>query len=129
MGFSLVGGVRVFSLVVAHGFQGAWALSLRHVSSVVVACGLSCPEACGILVPLPGIEPMSPALEGGFFTTGPPGKSPYGAKFKYRHTLVQTVLTFHILVFWLFICLVLFLMTSTFISHHLTVYHSFDSFQ
>ena len=24
----------------------------------------------------PGIEPASPALEGGFFTTGPPGKSP-----------------------------------------------------
>ena len=25
--------------------------------------------ACGILVPLPGIKPMSPALEGGFSTT------------------------------------------------------------
>ena len=37
--------------------------------------GLSCPVACGILVPQPGIEPASPALEGGFFTTGPPGKS------------------------------------------------------
>ena len=31
--------------------------------------------ACGILVPRPGIEPASPALEGGFLTTGPPGKS------------------------------------------------------
>ena len=38
------------------------ALLLRRVSSVVVACGLSCPVACGILVPLPGIEPASPAL-------------------------------------------------------------------
>ena len=37
------------------------------------ACGLSCPMACGILVPQPGIEPVSPALEGGFLTTGPPG--------------------------------------------------------
>ena len=36
---------------------------------------LSCPTACGILVPRPGIEPASPPLEGGFFTTGPPGKS------------------------------------------------------
>ena len=35
---------------------------------------LSCPAACGILVPRPGIEPASPALKGGFFTTGPPGK-------------------------------------------------------
>ena len=30
---------------------------------------------CGILVPRPGIEPEPPALEGGFFTTGPPGTS------------------------------------------------------
>ena len=36
---------------------------------------LSCPAECGILVPQPGIEPMSPALEGGFFMSGPPGKS------------------------------------------------------
>ena len=35
----------------------------------------SYPPACGILVPWPGIEPTSPALEGGFLTTGPPGKS------------------------------------------------------
>ena len=26
--------------------------------------------------PHPGMEPSSPALEGGFLTTGPPGKSP-----------------------------------------------------
>ena len=62
---------------------GTQDLSLWHVgfslvwrtSSVVVAHGLSCHVACGILVPRPGIEPASPALEGGFFTTGPPGKS------------------------------------------------------
>ena len=41
----------------------------------VVDCRLSCPEACEIVVPQPGTEPMSPALEGGFLTTGPPGKS------------------------------------------------------
>ena len=35
-----------------------------------------CPKACGLLVPCPGIEPESPALEGGFLTTGSPGKSP-----------------------------------------------------
>ena len=54
---------------------GTWALSLRRAISVVVAHGLSCLTACGILVPRTGIEPESPALEGGFFTTGPPGKS------------------------------------------------------
>ena len=33
------------------------------------------PEACGILVPQPGIYPTTPALEGDVLTTGPPGKS------------------------------------------------------
>ena len=42
----------------------------------VADCRLSCPEACE-LVPQPGIKPMCPALEGGFLTTGPPGKSLY----------------------------------------------------
>ena len=36
---------------------------------------MACPEAYGILVPWPGIEPESSVLEGGFFTTGLPGKS------------------------------------------------------
>ena len=31
-----------------------------------MAHGLSCPAAWGILVPRPGIEPVSLALEGGF---------------------------------------------------------------
>ena len=32
-------------------------------------------EACGILVPRPGIEPTPPAQKGKVLTTGPPGKS------------------------------------------------------
>ena len=32
--------------------------------------------ACGVLVPQPGIEPMSPALEGEVLMTGSPVKSP-----------------------------------------------------
>ena len=35
-------------------------------------------KACGILAPLPGIEPAPRALEGEVLTTGPPGKSLYG---------------------------------------------------
>ena len=72
-------------LVAAHGIfhRGAWALSSWRVGSswqcagfsLVVVHGLSCPVACGIPVPRPGIEPTSPALEGGLLTTGPPGKS------------------------------------------------------
>ena len=42
--------------------------------SVVVARGLSCSKACGILDPRPGIKPTSSALEDRFLTTGPPGK-------------------------------------------------------
>ena len=51
-------------------------LPLRHVGfSLVAVQGLNCPVTCGILVAQPGIEPVAPALEGGFLTTGPPGKS------------------------------------------------------
>ena len=35
----------------------------------------TCPMACGILVPRPGIEATAPTLEGEVLTTGPPGKS------------------------------------------------------
>ena len=41
--------------------------------SVVAVRGPSCSVTCGILVPWPGIKPVSPALPGRF--TGPPGKS------------------------------------------------------
>ena len=72
-GFSLV--------VVSGGFSccRAWALEHRLNSCDQ---GLSCPVAHGTFLdqgwdlPGPGIERMSPALVGGFFTTEPPGK-PY----------------------------------------------------
>ena len=37
--------------------------------------GLSCPLVHGIFIPQPGMEHASPALEGRFLTTGPPGKT------------------------------------------------------
>ena len=49
-----------------------------QVSLVVVEAQL--PMACGLLAPQPGAEFMSPALEGRFLTTGPPGKSPPSLK-------------------------------------------------
>ena len=53
-----------------------WALSLLCTDSpVVLLCWLNCSEPYGILVPWPGIEPMSPALKCEIFTTGPSGKS------------------------------------------------------
>ena len=66
-------------LVIARGIFRCDAQALQRreqpqwlwcVSSIVVAHGLSFSAACGVLVPRPGIEPGSPALEGGFLTTG-----------------------------------------------------------
>ena len=59
--------LAVVSLVAEHGLLGTWA-------SVVVAHGLCCCRAYGILVPRPGTELMSPALAGEFLTTGLPWK-------------------------------------------------------
>ena len=63
------------SLAMVPVFQSTWALYMQHTGSLVVACRLSCPVACGILVPRSGIELASPALEGRFLITGPLGKS------------------------------------------------------
>ena len=56
-------------------FAGCAGFCCGAQASLVVACRLSCLVACGILVPQAGIELMSPALEGIFLTTEPPGKS------------------------------------------------------
>ena len=66
---------HVGSFVAAHGPSSCGLQVLEHVGSVTAGPRLSCSSACGILVPQPGIEPMSPALTGGFLSTGPPGKS------------------------------------------------------
>ena len=63
----VVTGVLTISLV--------GALALEQLGSVVAAPGLSCPLAWGILVAPPGIESMSPTLEGGYLTTGSRRKS------------------------------------------------------
>ena len=57
---------------------GSTALDLSGravLASLVVVHGFSRPTVCGVFVPRPGIEPVSPALKGGFLTTGTPGKS------------------------------------------------------
>ena len=43
--------------------------------SEVVAHGLSCSKACGVLASWPGTESTSAALQNGLLTTGPLGKS------------------------------------------------------
>ena len=51
---SVVASCRIFPC-------GTWTLYFRHTNS-------SCSMADGMLVPQPGIEPTSPALQGGFLT-------------------------------------------------------------
>ena len=50
-------------------------LKLKKKDSLVAACGLGCPMACGILVPRLRVKPMFPALQDRFLTSGLPGKS------------------------------------------------------
>ena len=64
-----------FSLIAARRLQSTWALELKWAGSVVTGRGLSCSTACGILVPQPGVEPASSALESRFSTSRPPGES------------------------------------------------------
>ena len=62
---------------------GCVSSSLQYVSSslrcagfsVVSALRVSCPMACGVLAPRPGMDLVSSALEGGFLAPGPPEKS------------------------------------------------------
>ena len=58
------------------GISLAVALGLQNMGSVVVANGLRCPTAYGILIPPPGIKPTSPTWEGGLLNIEPSGKSP-----------------------------------------------------
>ena len=56
-------------------FVVLWDLLLQRADSLALVRGLSCPEARGILVPQSAIEPLSPAFQSGFLTTGPLGMS------------------------------------------------------
>ena len=41
---------------------GLMGFLLKCTSFIVVMCGLSCPVACGIFIPQPGIEPVPPTV-------------------------------------------------------------------
>ena len=78
---SLAASVLVVALVIliaACGIFhcGTWASLAEacRLRILTVTLRLSCPAVHGLLVPWPGIKSWSPALEGGFLTTGPPGK-------------------------------------------------------
>ena len=69
----------LFFNIYLFNFWLPWILVATHGISVVVlglcSCGMQV-TAYGILVLWPGTEPVSPAFEGRFLTTGPPRKPP-----------------------------------------------------
>ena len=83
-GLSLVAASGGYSLLWCTGFSLCWLLLLwspgsRHMNSVLVAHGLESSVSVVVVVhhmwdlPGPEIEPVPPALAGGFLTTGPLG--------------------------------------------------------
>ena len=63
--------------LISDSVNNIYTLSVDLGGSVVAARRPSCSKACGILVLQPGVESVSPALAGGFFTTEPPGEAPH----------------------------------------------------
>ena len=98
-GLSLVGASGGYSSLRCVGFSLRWLLLLRSTGSRhagVRSCGSPALErrlsSCGAWalllrgvweLPGPGLEPLSPALAGGFLTTAPPGKP--GKDIKLHH--------------------------------------------
>ena len=83
--FSSHGEWRLLSSVAVHRFSLWWLLMLQSTGSRVR--GLSCPMAGGIF---PKIKLVSPALQGGFLTTGPSKNASHTAtswclRFKISH--------------------------------------------
>ena len=72
--------VAVASLVAEHGLQahGLSSCGSQALECRLSSCGARAQLLCGMWdLPRPGLEPVSPALAGGFLTTAPPGKSPW----------------------------------------------------
>ena len=65
--------LAVASLVAEHGLYDAQASTVAALG--LSSCGSWAQLPCGMWnLPGPGIESVSPALAGGFLSTGPPGK-------------------------------------------------------
>ena len=96
-GLSLVAVSRGYSSLPCMDFLLRWLLLLQRMGSRsagfsscgsrTLVCRLSSSGAWASLLhsmwdlPRPGIEPMFPALTGGFLTTAPPGKPPIACSF------------------------------------------------
>ena len=58
-----------------HKLPSCGSRASESTGSAAAVLGLGCTMAHGILVPQPGTEPVSPALQDGLLTTGPPEES------------------------------------------------------
>ena len=80
------------SIVVARGLSSCGSQALEHRLS---SCGTWAQLLCGMWdLPGPGLEPVSPALAGGFLTTASPGKPPKTISLKENITIYLQVLRF-----------------------------------
>ena len=101
-GLSLVAASGGYSSLWCAGFSLRWLLLLQSTGSRCVgfsscgsealehrlsSCGAWAQLFCGMWdLPRPGLEPVSPALAGGFLTTETPEKSPLLSYFKTYHS-------------------------------------------
>ena len=65
-------------------------------------------------LPGPGLEPVSPALAGGFFTTAPPGKSPNLCFYAHHYLSWRRPVTG---IWWAFLCIYKYIHKIFFLSH------------
>ena len=112
-GLSLVIACRGFSLAAVCGLLIAVA---SHRSDFSVRSTNSRRAGSGLVVqtqlsrgmwnlPRPGIKPMSPALVGGFLTTGPSGRSRTYLKIEHKFMLILSIQVWQLQDFYLKLCL------------------------
>ena len=74
------------NLVAMHRLSGHGASYAAH--------RLLCSMVCRIMIPRPGIEPVSPVLQGEYLTTGPPRKSLHSSFLKVACIFLPQTATF-----------------------------------
>ena len=93
--------LKMYSFCAALGLSGSTQdLCCWVLASLVVTHGLSCPLACGILIPRPRIEPGPLRWKHRVLTTGPSGKFLSASLFKVKDNFPEAPGRFHSRVCW-----------------------------
>ena len=77
-------------------------LKKLYIVLIAILIFLPCHEACGILVPRPGIEPVPPALEVQSLNHGPPGKAWHLNNIRSSNPWTQDLFSFMYVIFYFF---------------------------